>query len=153
MTTLDDNLTDDLTLDDSAKQNLLTAAKWGKFLAILGFIGIGLMVVAAFFMGSIFRMSGMNDVSPMPLGNMTSMITIMYLIIAVIYFFPVWYLFKFSENAKKAVLNNQQMSVTEAMNYLKRMFKFMGVFTLAIFGLYAMAIIASLSGALLGGLF
>ena len=50
MESLDSNLPREGSFFGSAEINnyLMEAAKWGKFLAIMGFIGIGLMVLAAF---------------------------------------------------------------------------------------------------------
>ena len=45
----------DLKIDRPVATNLSEAAKWGKFLGIMGFIFCGLMVIIGFFAGTIFR--------------------------------------------------------------------------------------------------
>ena len=45
-----------LELNNQAVDALRESAKWSMFLAILGFIGIGIMIIAALLMGSAFAM-------------------------------------------------------------------------------------------------
>lgn len=44
-----------LSINDTVKGHLRETAKWSNFLAIIGFIGIGLLIVLSFFMGGCFQ--------------------------------------------------------------------------------------------------
>ena len=50
-----DLLNNDLQVTPQAQSYLTESAKWGKFLAIMGFIFCGLMVILAFFVPALFR--------------------------------------------------------------------------------------------------
>ena len=59
-----------LELDQQAFEALRESAKWSMFLAIIGFIGIGLMVIAAIIMGSVMAMIPDDGFGNSPFGAM-----------------------------------------------------------------------------------
>lgn len=139
---------DELRIDNAGKLFLTEAARWTTFLAILGYIGIGFMVIAALFMMTVgASMSSYKSIMPMGGGLLFSLI---YLAFAALYFFPVNYLYKFSSNMKSALRSNNQAELTKAFEYLKSHYKFIGILTIILFGLYILAIfgamIAGISG-------
>jgi hypothetical protein len=44
-------------IDQSSRAHLAEAAKWAKFLAIVGFVMCGLIIVLSFFIGALFSTS------------------------------------------------------------------------------------------------
>lgn len=125
-------------LSHSAKIFLKETAKWSNFLAIIGFIGIGLMVLASFFIGSIFSMiPNYNQEIPFP----TFFLSGVYLIIALIYFFPVYYLYQFSSKLKKAFAHGDNATLESSFEYLKSHYKFVGIFTIVMIGFYVLMLI------------
>ncbi|SIQ51255.1 hypothetical protein SAMN05880574_1155 [Chryseobacterium sp. RU37D] len=139
---------DELRIDTAGKQFLTEAAKWTTFLAILGYIGIGFMVLAALFMMTVgASISSYN--SMMPLGG-SMVFSLIYLVVAALYFIPINYLYRFSSNMKSALRSNSQTELTKAFEYLKSHYKFIGILTIIVFGLYILAIfgvmITGLSG-------
>jgi len=134
-----------LYLNQEAQGFLKETAKWAYFLSIMGFIGIGFMVVLALFIGTIFStlnsMSG--SMTPM-MGIGTGFISGLYLLIALLYFFPVYYLFKFSSNLKKAFKSNDNDLIHSSFEYLKSHYKFIGIFTLVFVVIYALVILFSM---------
>src|SRR5436189_5569707 len=82
-------------IDQSSRTHLSEAAKLAKFLAIVGFVMCGLIVVIAFFAGSFLAtMSNFNDgnrSSAVLTGGMGAFVIIFYIGIAILFFFP--YLF------------------------------------------------------------
>ncbi|MEY2868127.1 MAG: hypothetical protein RIR01_545 [Bacteroidota bacterium] len=86
-----------LQLTEESKSFLREIAKWAYFLSILGFLGVGFMVILALFMGTIFSKLGVFGAR---FGMMEGgFITVIYLLLAVLYFFPVYYLFQFASKA------------------------------------------------------
>jgi hypothetical protein len=77
-----------LQLSNSIFQSLDTTVYWAKFLAVMGFIGIGFMVISAFFMMTV-------DLNSPLAGNFLG-IAFLYILFAFLYFFPVNYLYKFA---------------------------------------------------------
>ncbi len=128
-----------LELNEQAIDALRTSAKWSMFLAIMGFIGIGLMIIAALVMASV--MSAIPS-SPMnPLGNLKGYLTGVYLFMALLYFPPVYYLFKYATDMKTALLNSRSDMVGVALGYLKSHHKYLGISIIVVMSLYILFII------------
>jgi amino acid transporter len=141
----------ELQLNQSAKDFLKETAKWAYFLAIMGFIGIGFLLIAAIFAGAIFATVG-NTVPGMgALGSsFGAIISILYIALGAIYFFPVYYLFKFATNTKAAFRDNDSEALTNSFSYLKSHYKFIGVTTIVVLGFYVLMLVLAIFGALLG---
>ncbi|MEJ7673426.1 MAG: DUF5362 family protein [Chitinophagaceae bacterium] len=77
-------------------------------------------------------------------GDFIKYMGIVYVVFAVILFFPCLYLFKFSNKMQEAVRTSSQESVDNAFINLKSMFKFYGIFTIIILVVYALAFIAGM---------
>ena len=135
-----------LTLTSASKNFLIETAKWAKFLATLGFVLIGLLLVLAIFTSTIFEYA--IKIQPgLPKGlGLTIMIT--YLLLALIYFFPVYYLLKFSNQMKKALSTKNDETLAKAFEMLKSHYKFIGVFTIITISLYVLLAIVAMMGAL-----
>lgn len=135
-----------LTLTKASKNFLRETARWAKFLAIIGFILIGLMLVFAMFATTIFDMAAkMQPGVPEYLGLT---MTIVYLVLAIIYFFPVYYLLQFSLKMKKALTSKNDETLAKAFEMIKSHYKFLGVFTIITISLYVLLFIVSAFGAL-----
>ncbi|MEL1241088.1 DUF5362 family protein [Flavobacterium flavipallidum] len=133
-----------LQLTDESKAYLKEIAKWAYFLAILGFVGVGFMVILALFMGTIFSKLGVFGAR---FGMMEGgFISVIYLLLAVLYFFPVYYLFQFASKAKAAfsIMSNEKL--TESLEYLKSHYKFMGIMAIIIFSFYGVIFLFSIIG-------
>ncbi|WP_248574847.1 DUF5362 family protein [Flavobacterium sp. H122] len=134
-----------LVLTNSAKEFLKESAKWSKFLAIVGFVGIGLMVVMGLFMGTLFSSLPNTGTLPIP-GAFFSLI---YLVFAVIYFFPIFYLYKYAEHTRKAIDSNDSEVLQNAFEKLKSHHKFLGVTALVVLSIYALGILLALFGGIM----
>ena len=121
----------------SAVGFLRESAKWCKFMAIVGFVGVGLMVLAALFI--LIGFSAFDSISeatnfPFPIAGFS----VLYLIIAAIYFFPIYYLYQYAVKIPAALhLKNNQL-LADGFENLKSHHKFLGIFTLVILSLYAL---------------
>ena len=104
-----------LELNAQAEDALRVSAKWSMFLAIIGFIGIALMVVLAFIMTT--AMSSIPDdvYGNSPFGAMKGFISVIYFFMAAIYFVPVYYLFKYASGMKDALYARNSNMVSEAL--------------------------------------
>jgi Family of unknown function (DUF5362) len=146
-----------MSVDQTGRTHLAEAAKWAKFLSIMGFIGCGLIVLIGVFFGSFFSMfSGkLNQASPygdMPAsGGFGAAMAIMYVIIALIYFFPCLFLFRFATKMKTALASNDQETLNTSFQNLKATFRFIGILTLIGLCFWILALIVGLLGAATGG--
>lgn len=127
-----------LTLSTKALNFLREITKWARFLSIMGFIGVAAMVVFGFFAGTIY--GGLGQQIPNA-GAMSAVMTIAYTVAGVIYFFPVYYLFKFANNMKMALNNNDTEVLDAALEYLKSHYKYIGILTIVLVGFYVLAAI------------
>lgn len=140
----------ELQLNQSAKEFLKETSKWAYFLSILGFIGVGFVVLAAVFSGALFANIGHYNPSIRGFGMLGgSFITAIYLIVAALYFFPIYYLNRFASKANLAIKENNSELLATSFKYLKSHFKYIGVMVLIILCLYififASAIIAAIA--------
>ncbi|SEO47813.1 hypothetical protein SAMN05444671_3550 [Flavobacterium sp. CF108] len=140
----------EMQLDSTAKDFLREATKWAYFLAIMGFIGIAFLVIIAIFAGAIFSTMA-STVPGMGIygGSFGAIISFVYLLLAAIYFFPVYYLFKFGSNGKRAFKENDSEALTASFGYLKSHYKFVGIFTIILLSLYGLIIVFAALGGLL----
>lgn len=127
---------------------LRETAKWAKFLAIMGFIGLAFLVlggISMLLMGTAISeaQASMGQPSPFPVG----VLGFVYIIMAVLYFFPIMYLLKFATNTKDALDSNNTERLTTAFENLKSHYKFVGIVT--IIGI-AFAILAVIFGIIAG---
>jgi hypothetical protein len=143
-----------LIVTEDIRSYLYDTAKWTKFLSIIGFVFTALIALFAF--GSSAFVSLLATYSPgNPLAAMGSgFITVYFLVMALLYFYPSLLMFKHSNAVKKAVLYGDQESLSIAMLNLKSFFKFWGVLMIVLIAFYflvmLMAVIAGLGTAGLG---
>jgi hypothetical protein len=136
-----DLLNNDLLITSTSQSYLLTAAKWCKFLAIAGFIFCGLMVI-----GGIAASALMSTLSTYSIIPFMKYLGFLYIIFAIILFFPCLYLLKFSNKTQNALTAASHENLETAFANLKSFFKFYGVFTIVILVLYALIFLAGISG-------
>ena len=132
-----------LILNHEAQGYLRESGKWAYFLGILGFIGSGLILLAAFFVNALFSLSASYQQMPFPAG-MRAVMSLAYILIAIFYFFFSYYLFQFGNRIKKGILFSNQTDVSKAMGKLKSFFKLWGITTIVIIALYVLMIIVFL---------
>ncbi len=130
MDTLDQHIeldSDKLRINNSIKENLITAAKWARFLAIIGFIFTGLMGI-----GSLVLV-----VSAMASGFAPLVIAaFVYVGLTIVMIFPALYLIRFASSIEKGLNSNKQGEFDYGIQNLKSLFKFTGIYTIVFIVLY-----------------
>ncbi|AEA45393.1 hypothetical protein [Fluviicola taffensis] len=132
--TLDQNIeldTDKLKINNSIKQNLLTAGKWARFLAIVGFIFTGLTGVVAL----ISLVTALSTGFAPLIG-----LAFFYVAMTVVMIFPALYMVRFAGSITKGLNSNKQGEFDYGVENLKSFFKFSGIFTIVFLGLYILLI-------------
>ncbi len=143
-----------ISLDSIARENLSQAANWARLLAIMGFIGCGVILIAGIFMGLFF--SFMNHIptrynysgSAISAANRTGMIGVIYSIGALLFFFRCLYLFRFANKMRSGLQKRSQDEVNQSFNNLKKLFRYNGIMTLVIVSLYMVMLFAVMIAAL-----
>lgn len=133
-----------LTIDPNSKRFLSETAKWGRFLSIMGFIMCGLLIIIGLFAAvklqeasSAFGELGGGG----PMSGLGPTVALIYILFAVLYFFPCLYLSRFSSQMTVAIGSDDQNSMTSAFENLKSMFKFFGILTIIVLSLWVLAIL------------
>ena len=115
-------------LTHKAQLALVSTGKWSMFLAILGFIGVGLMVIGGLIFAvtmSALPASAMKD-SPFMPGLFGGLFGFVYVITAAIYLFPLIKLYKFAKQVPVAVKEASENLVEEALINLNKHYKIIG---------------------------
>lgn len=137
----------DLQIDPAAGGYLGEAANWARFLAIIGFVFCGVAILVALFAGS-FMAGSFNKMGMAGTGSMGGMLfSVIYLCLAVLYFFPCLYLNRFAMAMRVALRNNDGMQLTRSFKGLKSCFRFLGILTIIILAIYVLAIAGGIMAA------
>jgi hypothetical protein len=152
---LDDSLnaTNQSGLSNIDKDYLLTAAKWSRFLGIVGCVMSGLVAILAFFITTLMNtMTAMQGVNTNAIGSgVGAFMTIFYLGMAALGFVYALYMYQFGTKTKAAILSNDSELLTEGFKNLKSMFRFSGILTAIVLSFYGLILIFSLIGFALAG--
>jgi Family of unknown function (DUF5362) len=135
-------------LSSQDMSNLLTAAKWSRFLGIVWFVLSGFMILGAIgmlTMGSALG-SAMGGSGLMGAGFGIG-IAIIYLIFAAPVFFLGLYMYRFGTRVKESQFSNNSYSMSEAFKNLKNYFQLSGILTAITIGLYLLIIVVAIGSA------
>jgi hypothetical protein len=113
-----------LELSDQSYYHLVTIRKWAFFLAIMAFIGCGMMLLFGLFFGFLGSLvPEAEGLSQLPGALMMAI----YCGMGVVYFFPAYFLLNFASRLKTALSTHNSDVLTDALKYLKYEFTFFGV--------------------------
>lgn len=140
-------------LNKTSLEWLYETARWTKFLAILGFVFIAFMGMAAVVIGPVLAFlntdMGLSATNP-KISN--GLIAAVYAVIAIIYFFPVYYLYQFSQRTITAYKTEDEEKLNASFYFLKKHFKFIGILLIAVLIIYLHVFLIGMF-ALISGLF
>jgi hypothetical protein len=114
---------------------------WVTFLAVLGFIGTGLMVLA----GLVMMVMGGFGKLPAGLG-------IVYVVLALLYVAPSYLLFRYGAEIKGLLEGGGMQRLVQALVSQKSFWKFMGIMTLIVMGIYFLVLVGAMVAGFMGAL-
>lgn len=114
--------------------------KWTMFLSILGFIFLGLLIIAGVVTSTFLTAFKTQEAN---LGIPESLMIIVLIVIAAIYFFPVFFLFRFSRNIRDAIQNLDKRKLEKAFRNLKIYFTYIGILVIMVLSIYFVALLAA----------
>lgn len=129
----------ELQVDELSSGYLKETAKWAKFLAILGFIGCGLLVLGG--IALVFTMSAASMGGVAFGGMYSSAFSLIYLALAALYFFPCFYLYRFASSMQQALQAGEAIQLQTSFRNLKSCFRFIGILTIILIAVYLLAIV------------
>ena len=128
-----------MELTEHTKSLFLTMARWTKFLAILGFVLLGVFVIALCV--AVLTQNGLSSSSgPERIGQIIGA-GVVAILLASIYFYPTYALLMYSIKVKKAILAADQGDFDLSIKYLMNMFKYMGILLIIVLALYSVSLI------------
>ncbi len=138
-----------LELGPSALRNLDATRKWTTFLSVVGFIFLGLLIVFGLATSKFLTAFETKEVS---LGISESLMTGLFIIVAAIYFFPVFFLLRFSSCSRDAIHNLDRKKLDKAFRNLRIFFTYLGLLVIIVLSIYlTVLIVAGSSMAFLNG--
>lgn len=149
-----------LNLDPTGRSHLAETARWAKFLAIVGFIGCGLIVLIGVFFGSFFSMmmrgfgnSPYDTYGTSAASGLGATMAVFYILFALIYFFPVLFLYRFATKMKAALAADDQEVLNTSFQNLKACLRFIGIITIIVLAFWVLGLVVGLLGAATAGSF
>ena len=138
-----------LDVTPESRAYLLEAAKWGRFVAIVSFVFLGLFALMFLFMGGTMMSVGLgNEMGGMGmLGGVGAFLYIAF--IFALMFFPSYYMYSFSIRTITAINSTSTLDLTEGLKNLKSLFKFYGIMMAILVGIYALMFVFAGGAALL----
>ncbi len=142
----------ELHIDHDGSAHLKEAARWAKFLAIVGMVLCSLFVLMAIFAGSLIgaMMSrtayGYGAGGPAAGVGYGAGVTILYILFALLYFFPCLYLYRFGVRMQAALRSNELEKLNGSFRNLKAYFRFIGILTIIALGFVALGMVIALIG-------
>jgi len=124
-------------LSAEALSFLSIAAKWAKFLAIVGFVLTAFMIITGITLA--FIMKPLETQIPVFAEVPGFLVSLIYLIVAGISLLPVLFLNSFANNVPKAIKRNDGAYLTKASKSLKNLFAIIGLLTILALVLYFFA--------------
>jgi hypothetical protein len=136
----------ELQVDHESSNYLKDAARWAKFLAIVGFIFCGLMVLGAIFAGSVlanmYSSMGMGQAA----GAIGGLVSVGYILGALLCFFPCLYTYNFARKMQVALRNNDQVQLNQSFRNLKAYYRFTGILMVIVLCLWALFFLFAIIG-------
>lgn len=126
-------------ITDVMVEEMRQMAPWMTFLSILGFVGTGFLLIVGLVL---FFMSSLLSSLHIP-----SFMGLIYLVMAVIIFFPYLYLYKSAESYRGFIQRGDADSVEEALSLQKKFWRYLGILAIIYFG---MIILVMLMAVLVG---
>lgn len=148
-TTSQDKSLFELQIDEEGIGHLSEMARWAKFLSIVGFILCGLFVMGAVLAASMtsgwYSYPNSGNLIRQTVGYSSLLVSLLYIVISLLYFFPLLYLYNFSTKMQAALRNNDQQNLNTSLDNLRSCFKFVGILTIIILSFFVLITIIVVS--------
>jgi hypothetical protein len=109
-------------LQNEGKQHLESIAKWGRFLAVVGYVFVGIMLFVSIIL----------LIMAAKFGPYMGVLAAIYMIISMVYTIPINFLSKACSNLKVGLFKSNSSNFREGFRYFKLMYKFLGIFTVVL---------------------
>ncbi len=129
-----------IDIDQDTLNDLNITRKWTMFLAVIGYIFLGLFVILGLLAGTFLSAFKSGETF---LGIPEAYTLIVIPVSAIILFFPGVYLFRYSKYMAIAVHNSDKKALHLSLKNLKNYFVYLGILVIAILILYLIALVVA----------
>lgn len=123
---------------------------WVRFLAVLGFIGSGLMVLGGFFMLIGGGLMAVSDKQAMPFAGFPVVIALVYLVMGAIYLYPAVRLWAYGTRIGEMLASQSMHDLEAAIESQRRFWRVVGIYVIVLIGIYVLAIAGVVLVAIVG---
>ncbi|MDQ3276710.1 MAG: hypothetical protein M3Q06_00175 [Bacteroidota bacterium] len=141
-----------LTIDPATKANLSETARWARFLAIIGFVFLLVMVLVGIYstitinrFEDEFREMGGQGSAGM-LRSAGTGVAAVYILIAAVWFFPLLFTLRFANQMQGALQNNDQKLLSASFQNLKVCYRYLGIITVIFLVLIVLSLLLGVIG-------
>jgi magnesium-transporting ATPase (P-type) len=131
-----------LNLNDRSVRFLSSIARWGKFMAIVGYVVTAIMLLGGILAGATLAGAFGNE----QLLGFGGLFVVTYTLAALLFILPLLYLNRFSAKMKHAIESSDEGLIAESLKNLKFLFTFLGILTIAILAFYVGTIFLKIIG-------
>jgi hypothetical protein len=140
---------ENLSLNETSIFYLQIIRKWTKIISIIMFVMIGIMLLFGIVMSLAMNTITSKELQ-MPMPFPMSTLAIMYVLMAVLYFFPVYYLYKFSQHLETALYAHSDEELNTALRYLKNHYNLVGILMIVGIALMILAFFIAIIAGVMG---
>ena len=131
-----------LIVTEEMRSYFYDMSKWARFLSVVGFVISAFLALSSFGIGAVITSNPamLNQLGPLA-GIGATGITLFYLVLAMVFFYPSLLLLRFSAKGKQGVLFGDQENLNDAIAHIKSLFKFWGILTIVFIVSYFLLIV------------
>ena len=135
-----------LSIDPVTKANLYETARWARVLAIIGFVFLVIMIISGVLVSITLNRALVSDVVSGRMDAAGPSLAMLYIVFAIIGFFPLLYTLRFAAQMRRALNGNDQVLLNTSFQNLKRCFRYLGIITIISLVLFALSVFFSMAG-------
>lgn len=127
------------TVTVKTKEALGKAGPWLKFIGVVGYIGVAVMVVFGLVavIAAVLNPEGIGETSSLVIG----ILGFVYAVLAVVVFFPVRMLMRIAKAAKQYALQVTAAGLEAVAVNLQKLAKFYGIFTIVVLAIWVLVLL------------
>jgi hypothetical protein len=141
-------MSDELCITEKMILSMKKASSWIRFLAICGFVYVGLVVASGVLFANVFSLVGFVDSSGISAADLgvnpfllSLIIMIVFVAIGIVIIIPFRYLYNFGTKMRTYVQTNNENALELAFKNNKSFWKFYGILTIIYLALIPVALI------------
>jgi MFS family permease len=127
-----------IEIGEETLKDINATRKWTMFLAIIGFIVFGLIIIFGIFAGVFLTIFNTSDAL---VGLPEWAFFIIIILLGIIYLFPVFILFRYSKQSAIAVKTLDSHELHKALKNMKAYFVYIGILIIVMLAVYLTAFI------------